>query len=671
MAAPVTFRDLYNDPTMDPYNGNYDPVMALFQVGVGAHVWDAPGLLTSVSNTGIGYTYAYVGLFPYDGEDAGRTRLLHAPNRFPPVMGRPTPYDNNLYCFVDDVTAGTVQSVVFPTDPFVLAAVGAGTIVPATINDATTLWGADPNLTVLDTLVVGADTTTTRVPYIMYVPAVYVHLFIGRRLTPRQLVVEVLATVATDGGEANLQPFVQWCMMAGCAEIGGADQSALLIPDDVTIPFGDPLFLGWRYADLHALLPALAGAGAGASAAATVRIAGLMGNLLKEQQDARADANAARAISGAAKSVSDYFKAHVTLKLTTLCDVARETDLPEVWTNLAAANGKREREVLDEHFRDVASRLDVPELSPIITPTLSKKITSMRFGGSNLDDLSEGVNPFVVVIMDHTTSSGSQAYQEALSAANDYDDLTRGSGAADLADLKTIRASTKVLIPETFALGRAMMQSYRIVLMGLLGDNHKVVVAYSSFLTGYVNRENFFMGRLQRADAHRGVARLLRYIQLIMRAWFENMWNATPAVAALVGVPDFKGPLNKMMVGDMTWLPELPTVYCSAPSAPSGGTSEGQIDKEKRSKSKLVRNVKPNGKFEEFKTSMNKVKFNDIISKVGSPPKVKRKGKEVPMCASYHLRGSCFDTCTRASDHGPHSEAEDTELYEWCKTAFE
>jgi hypothetical protein len=79
---------------------------------------------------------------------------------------------------------------------------------------------------------------------------------------------------------------------------------------------------------------------------------------------------------------------------------------------------------------------------------------------------------------------------------------------------------------------------------------------------------------------------------------------------------------------------------------------------------------KMNPKFEDFWAAINANKFNDVIKKVGPPPSVQRNGKTVPMCASYHLRGSCFDNCGRKEDHVQHRTAEDDKLYNWCKKAF-
>ena len=546
--------------------------------------------------------------------------------------------------------------------------------IPADITTAAAAWAADPTLTLLDAIATGPAAKAVSVPRMMWVPPTYVPLFMSRRLTPRQLVDEVLAVVTANGHEAAFEPFVNWCLAAGTAFANGDVASPVLAAADVGVPVGDANFLFWRQQLLQNMLPSLVGTGSAATSAATVRIAGLMGDLLREQQAARGDASAARTAAAQPKTVGEYYKAHVTAKLMAMCNVTIETNLPKLWHELAAANGKREREVIEENIRQIASHEGIPELAPVVTPTLAKKITALRFSGTNLDDLSEGINPFALVIMDHTTASGSLAYNEALMAAHDYDDLMRGSGSADLSDLKSIKASVKVLIPETYALGRAMLQAYRLVLISLLGEEHAEVCHYNNFLTAYTNRENFYMGRLQQADPKWGAARLLRYVQLVMRAWFDAIWN-TNAGAVGVPSPDFQGPLNKMMVGDMTWMPPLPEQYFLTPKVSDDNGSDKSSDGNKRASAKtkplMVRNPTVNPRFEDFKMGIAKTKFNDAIKKVGTPPKVTRKGKATAMCASYHLRGSCFDNCGRKLDHGPHSEAEDNELYEWCKLAFE
>ena len=263
-----------------------------------------------------------------------------------------------------------------------------------------------------------------------------------------------------------------------------------------------------------------------------------------------------------------------------------------------------------------------------------------------------------------------------MQAASDYDDVTRGSGAADLADLKALKSQTKVMLPETYPLARAMLMGYRILLIVLLGETHPVVLAYGRFLTIYANRENFYMGQLQHVDGTLGPARLLRFVQLVMRAWFQGLMEAaSDAEARAVPIPDFVGALHRTNIGDMAWLPTLPSQYLKRPELPPivspEKAGEKSSDKESDKKQLQILNKQKNARFDDFKLGISNTKFNDAIKKVGPPPTVLRNGKEVPMCASYHLRGVCWSNCARKHDHKAHSEAEDNQLYEWCKKAFE
>ena len=221
-----------------------------------------------------------------------------------------------------------------------------------------------------------------------------------------------------------------------------------------------------------------------------------------------------------------------------------------------------------------------------------------------------------------------------------------------------------------------MLQAYYIVLLAMLGGTHSVVLTYERFVKTYVNRENFYMGRLQRLDPTAGGARLLRYVQLVMRAWFQGVFDAPDAAGAnLVPKPDFMGAVQKLNIGDNSWMPDIPSRYLKKAPAPSpapGDEKVGPAKPPRDDKKQLqVQNKSCNPIFDQFKDKINATKFNDVIKKVGSPPNLKRGGKEIPMCASYHLRGVCWSNCSRRADHAKHSEAEDNELLEWCKEAFE
>jgi hypothetical protein len=398
-----------------------------------------------------------------------------------------------------------------------------------------------------------------------------------------------------------------------------------------------------------------------------------MGDLLQVQRDVRNDATAARTAAQAPKTVAEFFGDHMTEKLLALCQAHDAHALPELWILLAAANGKRERETIESRMRITATALGDPDLAPVVTPDLAKKIVSVRLAGNNLDDFTDGINPFLMVVQDYTSPSSEKQYFDALSLAADYDTLVGGTAAADLADITKMRTAIKVQVPTNFVTMRLMLQAFSVLLATLLGETHPVVQELSRFVTQFMNKEPFYVSRIQNVDPKYGPARMLRYVQLHVRAYFADvMAAATPAI--VVPIPSFQVRLRDMMVGDMAWFPHLPQRYYSAINP----KADAKTDKASKSddggakrKAQPVRNTQMESRFEDFKTGISNNKFNDVIKKVGPPPNVKRGGEEVAMCVSYHLRGTCFDTCSRKADHGPHSKDENDQLYAWCKKAFE
>lgn len=280
-----------------------------------------------------------------------------------------------------------------------------------------------------------------------------------------------------------------------------------------------------------------------------------------------------------------------------------------------------------------------PELAPVVTPALAKKLTS---GKVNLDDLSEGIHPFILMIQDHTTGVRSKAFADAgVSNAANYDDIMHRQGLADLANIRLLKASTKVLIPETYALAQAMLQAFVIVITAILGTAHPQVANISRFVTAYVNHENFYIGHLQRCDSNLGSAQLLHYMQLAVRVWFQNMLlvNDT-ANAALVPSSDYCSILQKMNMGDMTWLPEIHKAYLKPTTIIEDCASEdkkGSKGKDGNKKPLQVLDTFKNQKFDEFCSKIATVKFNKVIKKAGQPPSIQQNGKDTPMCTFYHL----------------------------------
>ena len=678
----TTFRDLYNLDEMDPWsaNQNYDRPLAQFNVATIGNAYNPTTLTSQVLGVGTKHTNAYLFIMPFTGEAMGRTMLLHAPTPFVPNFGgRATPYDGFTYSFSGETAAGTVLTLTFPTNAFDPSTTGAFNI-PNDIAAVSDVYDQDATATNLGVIANGTSAKAIRMPFGMMVPPPFVRYLIGRRFSPRLLVCEVLPRMIPDPNNwPKYEVFINWCIASNVLVTDADTASPLYIPNGIVTPAGDVGFIVWRQGILHKLLPRLAGPSVAPTpvGAAATQVAALMGDVLNETRLARVEAAAGRIAARAPKTIGEYFGANMTNLLLFLAHEDAEDDLPAVWEELASRGTKRERETIEQAAREIAQDTGSSELAPLITPALAKKIMRGDWAGANLDDLSHGVSPFSVLVADFTSGASEQAYHDARNAALDYDEFVGSSVSPDLSDIKSLKESGAVTIPTTYAGMRAMLTGYVYLLTALFGPDGRPTIPVRDFLNVYMKRENFIMGRLQQADAIQGPARLLRYVQLNIRSYFFDVINSSNTSArARVANLDLKIAFSKLAVGDSSWLPELPSKYqlpMEPESKPDGKKKKKKGEQDEKTpgkKAQQVINNEVSTRFKEFEANITANKFNVLIQKVGTPPKVKRGGKEVDMCASYHLRGQCNTTCARAADHAPHTTEEDDKLHEWCKRAF-
>jgi hypothetical protein len=512
----------------------------------------------------------------------------------------------------------------------------------------------------------------------------------GRRFNPRELHDVLFAQIVADGLAGPCAQLLNWIMVAQTRSAPGAAASHLLQDHDVPVPLGAAM-ADWNNRFLHRRLPdlfnppplgaAVIAAGVApafaagiapvtnAIAASTAANTAAIDTLRAEMETTRIDAAAATVAARREKTPAQFFGSHQVDRLVFLVGCPAAVDLPAAWRTIAAANGKRERMVVDTAIRTAASSVSLERQMPVITPLLAQKIAGLRFVGDDIDDLNEGLSPFSVVVTDHT-SAGDQTLLEATKNAEVYDDLMGQGAAAGLEEIKELKNS-KVLLPKTSTLARKMLQGFQVLLLALFGPGHVLTAAVVRFMAAYTAQEDFFAAKINEYDPRMGQARMLRYIQLRVRKWFLDTWTTAGSAAPVaVPAPNLNTALDEMEVGDMRWLPSLPKRYTQPVEAPKTA-SEKPAGAAPKPKATQVINPAVSDKFDAFRDKIAEVKFNDVIARIGEPPKVTRAGATLAMCASYHLRGRCTSTCARKADHATHNEAEDKKLLEWVKKAFE
>ena len=161
-------------------------------------------------------------------------------------------------------------------------------------------------------------------------------------------------------------------------------------------------------------------------------------------------------------------------------------------------------------------------------------------------------------------------------------------------------------------------------------------------------------------------------------------------------LPDFEEIFDSIEEKKQSWIPTLPEYYkvylkprpMVTPPPGQGAAPQGSSDNDTVStvtrtsssrgttqgsqKQERITNPAPSVVFEPIKGLITSKTLRQALDKMMDepPPKVTREGTPVQMCLLYHLKGACSSNCQRHADHGPHSEAEDTELFKWAEKAF-
>jgi hypothetical protein len=418
--------------------------------------------------------------------------------------------------------------------------------------------------------------------------------------------------------------------------------------------------------------------------AVTAQLVQFVGQLVNESRQARAEDRDRAEEKRAPKSVSSFFGEESCRQLCIICNVGEEANLPAIWHAIAGA-GKKDRAAVEHAFSNTAHEMGMGSMVPIATPDLTKKIVGLRFAGDDVNNLGEGIQPFAILIRDHGSIGYMTTTEEDTTRQrnNEYDILTEGSVSTTLQDVTKISTTTTAKIPTDYTHLRALLQAYLVLLTTLFGADHVVTVAFQAFVRRYNNNEVVCRGQLQALFQGQGPGRLLRFIQLNMVAWFRKVRNT----GTLPAVPDFDEALEKLTIHISSWAPELPSQYLLAPNtvAPftmKSGTStvisgltndtskQSATDPPSVKKRLQVVNLARNVTLEPFGVIAAKLKINDAIAKAGEPPTITKNGITTPMCLSFHVRGTCWNSCPRNADHGAHTNADDAKLIAWCNKAF-
>jgi hypothetical protein len=232
----------------------------------------------------------------------------------------------------------------------------------------------------------------------------------------------------------------------------------------------------------------------------------------------------------------------------------------------------------------------------IVTPSLAKKILTLEFRMTNPDDLSTGIQPFILV---QTTAAEQKQAQDLVHV---YDAVMSGA-TATVADAQFLVANDPALIPLMPGQARSCLTFLRALIMVFFNVYHPWAARLGTFLLDYTAREVQLETLQVRDPKYRtlGHALIVRYVQLPWSRWLLQQWSSPVPIP----VPDLSELFMKIDLEQM-WESTLPPQYLSlappltpppvpaalpaarlppaarvpppAPPAPAGPRSQTQLD---------------------------------------------------------------------------------------------
>jgi hypothetical protein len=665
---PRTFLQFYEDASKDPCKGEYGHIMARFNPEDAGSV-DADQLLSQALGSGGNVPQAY--LCCASTCRGPQIYLIHLPSRFTSALdGRITPWDNQCYAFLGDVTQDIATTVVFPTTAFATTANTLVYLEDHIQNNIQALNGIDvfPALTANQI----ANATMVTTCFLMYLPSRYATLFLNSRgYTIKHIWQTLMPLLLQNNDVADCRGLINWLRVSshGTAVLNAQGQPVVGPPVNnihLLSPVADQDLIQHRSFTLKLALPGLGQPAEGLESALFQMANAVVAQTIDQRMARELRTNEAQLPT----LPSAKFKNTLPI-LMDFTQTQDELDLPLLWHQWANAPKHQEfgvlRELLDNYSRSAESFY---YLAPVVSAKLVQDLLSFTFMGDSQDDLKTGLQPFMV-------ADGSEEYHRAnLELARTYGFLHDSDHGLMYADLQALEAKEVHSVPLSYFELEKSLGMFGNLLGVTLGSNHTLTAAYRQFwdlLTrGLRNDLQIIVDTTGRIKP----AHILRSVQLLCYSWFNHRRaRITPPA------PDFKDILLRITLQSYV-LPHLPPAlfklaYPQAstkyPASLAGTAVTGTLSMANTSDISVITSptlattitsrtqqtaLTANRERGTFQANLTQdstlqalvpqnMKLKDLIG----TDEVPLADDQQPLCLSFHMRQGCWSTCRRVNTH--------------------
>jgi hypothetical protein len=664
MASYSTYAERYADSALDPFKGDFRGIMNHSRAAATGRESDrtVAKLEAGVWETSESQLHAYLALVgEVEKPEELRVYVLHRPWQLVPPLGSGRSTEN--YVFASDIMRNQAPVTVYwPTDSFVKT---AQVTIPSS-NVLDTAFTEDPALQFVGPYQddeTGTDAVCTRP--LMYLPPPFVSAaFTHSPMTPRRAWEIIGGSIRTDPAAerlvAELKPLLDWLKVA-CTQTGVPQ-----VAQEIIIGFPVPVFpqpAGY-HDKLERILNLEVPSWQGVQAPAGVeQVAAAVNSLTDRLRDNQED-SLRRTLEASDKTPTKYWGA-ATLLANRITWTSTTDELPKLYHVIAKSTKTNLRLLVSEHLRMVAQEMGMEGSAPVVTPSLAKKLSALQFSHHNIDDLDDGIQPFVVGVRSKQDQATLNRY------ITYYDSIVEGGAAAGLQDLKTLAEKDKAAIPRTLLQASTTLQQFHVLLRAILPETHGLVIQYARFCRAFQQR----LAQLEDHASPQFAAQIVRYLQIRISNWFTDQEESSGPVDA----PVFMELLSRIQNRDSAWVPLMPGVpppdklKDSTEKAPAA-TSPKKRDADtapvpvEKVKGERVNNPSYDDSFAHYKSKgvpLKTVRENAIAANHPVP-----NGVHGEMCLSYHVLGFCWSTCARKAGHQVLTAPDKTKLLNWCREVY-
>ena len=627
----------------DAYEGAYLPFLEAHRPN--AQLTPATVLQTALSLTEHG---GLPGVYAYQVPGTFEIRTVHRLSQTSGLPGVATPWDGITFAFEGDVVPPALINLVqIPAQAFHLTNVMVAPTA-ATLSDH---WGAIPaaQACVGPSELGDADVTPVTTRRFMPVPYAYVLHMHDRVLTPRQAW-QVAEQIIADGRAADCEIFLDFlraaCTFRAPAVAADPPVAGAALPAPLTVPLADGALRrqvwNWLVRDLPALAVPAVDSVEHQFMATTAAVR-------QELALSRANAEAARAEAKAPKSVTEAYPTMAPF-LHRLCSVEDDADLPTFWREHATTGGKKHQSLacLQQLVSARASEPASARSPIVVSVALFERIAQFRLGAPDTDDLEEGISPFLICPQYYHLALGTRL------ECNDYGMLTSGSGAASMADIRALTAS-KLKSPRDPLELSCFVGGYSCLLDVLLGEDHGASARLRNHALFWQQNAPALSSMVGSDQLPGFLMRIMRTLQLVTVGYINQALQSGAAAA----LPDY-GRIEDA-VHHRTWqnLSQLPPRYLEERGAPLVAKV-----------ATVAPLLTPSGAAGTPPTARLSVRVDAPKSQLHTAwaTKFTASAKEIKdlkldttrpkICLSYHLRGTCFESCREHPTHRALTTAE-------------